>query len=252
LATVSTLQWILTPLFFVIAFVYSSVGLGGGSSYAALMAIFGVSHVIIPTTALGLNIAVTSIGLLNFHSAGHVRPGLILPFLAGSIPMAYLGGALELPARTFEWLLLISLVLVAARIYLLGELRRRVDLEPAPRWAGSLLLGGTLGFVAGTVGIGGGIYLVPLIIYFGLGREKEAAAAGTVFVLVNSVTGLLSRLRHQSLELSWIVPLLVAVVVGGYLGSHFGSKKFSPRTVQQALGLVILIAIVLLTRRLIA
>ncbi len=243
-------ELILLPLFFLVALLYSSVGLGGGSSYTALMAILGVSHGLIPATSLSLNVAVTSIGVANFGRAGHIRPEVIGPFLVASMPMAFLGGRLELSAQVFQWLLLLSLVFVAARIYLVGDLRVRLHPGRAARAALSLLLGAVLGFVAGTVGIGGGIYLVPLLILLDLASEKEAAAAGTVFVFLNSLAGLASRFQAGTLEARWILPPLAAVLAGGFIGSHLGSSRFAPRTVQRALGVVILIAIVFLARRL--
>lgn len=243
---------LLPVLFFLVALLYSTVGLGGGSSYAALMVIFGVSAPLIPTTALLLNLVVTSLGAMNFLREGHQRPVLIAPFLLGSMPMAYLGGALILPVRFFEGLLLVSLIAVALRIYFVGELRLNCRLSPAARVVIGLATGSVLGFLAGAVGIGGGIYLVPLLIALDLASEREAAAAGTVFVLLNSAAGLAARLQYVTFETEWILPLVAAVVAGGFLGSHMGSARLRPRTMQKTLGVVVVVAIVFLLRRFIS
>ena len=176
------MEYLLPLLFVLVAFIYSSVGLGGGSSYTALMAIFGMSYLNIPTTSLALNLIVTSIGVINFWRNGHGRLGLIGPFMLTSIPMAYLAGTLILSKDIFQLLLLITLMLVVIRIYFLNNLQFSFQLSGVKKWFFILGLGAVLGFVAGTVGIGGGIYLVPLIIMFGLGSEKEAAAAGAMFI----------------------------------------------------------------------
>ncbi len=124
-----------------------------------------------------------------------------------------------------------------------------LDLGRATRIVFSLIAGSVLGLVAGIVGIGGGIYLVPLIIIFGLGTEKEAAACGSIFILVNSAAGLAARLQHHPVSAMDILPLAGAVLVGGLLGSHLGSARLSPRTMQRVLGAIVLVAIVLLARR---
>ncbi len=163
--------------------------------------------------------------------------------------MSYLGGAITLDRQVFYLLLLITLIFVAARIYLLGELRLLPGLNTWQKLALSLLLGAILGFIAGTMGIGGGIYLVPLIIVLGLASEKQAAAAGAVFVLLNSTAGLAARLQRGVFDLELMLSLVGAVILGGFIGSHFGSRRFRPRTIQKMLGSVTLIAIILLTRK---
>ncbi len=236
-------ELVLSILFFFVALLYSSVGLGGGSSYTALMTIFDVDYELIPTTSLLLNMVVTSVGVLNFRRGGHINLKLIVPFLVTSIPMSYVGGAVPLPKNTFLWLLLVTLVFVAARIYLWNGLSLRMHLDSMRSLVLSLILGALLGFIAGAVGIGGGIYLVPLIILLGLAGEKEAAAAGAVFIFLNSLSGFISRIQRGAFDTEILLPLMAAVLVGGYVGSHFGSHRFSPRTVQKTLGVVIIIAI---------
>lgn len=244
--------YFLAVLFFIVAFIYSSVGLGGGSSYTALMAIFGVSTLAIPMISLSLNLFVTTIGSYNFIRNKHANLKLILPFLISSVPMAYLGGALQLSKDIFYWVLLISLIFVAARIYFWKNITLKLNLNQKDKIIISLIAGSILGLIAGIVGIGGGIYLVPLIIILGLGSEKEAAACGAIFIWLNSFSGLISRLQYNSIDLTNYIPLIVAVVVGGTLGSYMGSFKFSPKVMDKILGVVILIAVFFLAKKLLS
>jgi uncharacterized membrane protein YfcA len=245
-----TSTYTIAALFFIVAFVYSSVGLGGGSSYTALMTIFGFSTLVIPLVSLSLNLIVTTIGSINFARSQHARLRLILPFLVTSVPMAYVGGSLNLPKDIFYWVLLVSLGLVAARIYFWESVR--LNLQPGSRakLLISLLVGSVLGLLAGVTGIGGGVFLVPLIIVFGLGTEKEAAACGAIFVWLNSLFGLASRLQYNAINMTEYVPLVAAVVVGGVLGSYLGAFKLAPRAMEKILGVIILFAIAALGRKL--
>ena len=246
---VTSSAYLLPILFFIVAFTYSSVGLGGGSSYTALMAIFGINSLAIPMVSLSLNLFVTSIGSFNFIRNKHAKIKLILPFLISSIPMAYLGGSLNLPKEIFYWVLLISLIFVAARIYLWQSMSFQLNLNKNEKIIISLIAGSVLGLIAGIVGIGGGVYLVPLIIILGLGTEKEAAACGAIFIWLNSASGLLSRLQYNLIDLTNYIPLIIAVIAGGALGSYMGSFKFSPKVMDKMLGLVIIVAIIFLTKK---
>ncbi len=224
------------------------MGLGGGSSYTALMAVFGLNTLEIPLVSLTLNLFATSVGSYNFIRNKHAKLKLILPFLISSIPMAYIGGALKVPKEIFYWILLVSLVLVAARIYIWENSTIRLNISQIGKLILSLLIGSILGLIAGIVGIGGGIYLVPIIIILGLGTEKEAAAVGIIFVWINSLSGLIARLQYNSIDLTSHLPLISAVLIGSALGSFMGSYKYSPKTMQRILGIIIIIAISLLTR----
>lgn len=142
--------------------------------------------------SLSLNLVVTTTGSLSYIRHGHLRPRLLLPFIVTSIPMAYVGGAVHLSKPVFFWLLLSSLVFVALRIYVWPKTTLKTDLGTRGRLIVSLVAGSILGFVAGSVGIGGGIYLVPLILVLGLGTQKEAAACGAVFIWLNLLFGVIS------------------------------------------------------------
>ena len=241
--------YLIAALFFFIAFIYTSVGLGGGSSYTALMAILGFNTVAIPLLSLVLNLFASTIGAFNFFRYGHARIKLILPFLVSSIPMAYLGGALVIPKQMFYWLLLVSLMFVAARIYFWKTTSLQLDLSKRQKISVAVISGGILGLIAGIVGIGGGIYLVPLIIILGLGSEKEAAACGAIFVWLNSASGLVSRLQYNTIDLMEYLPCILAVLAGAALGSFLGSSRLKAKSMEKLLGIIVVVAIVLLARK---
>ncbi len=242
--------YLLSILFFIIALIYSSVGLGGGSSYTALMALFGINILAIPIISLSLNIFVTTIGSFNFLRNRHGKFKLILPFLISSMPAAYLGGAIKLPKAYFYFVLLLSLIIVAARIYFWQDSTIKLNLPSKGKIVISLIFGFILGLIAGIIGIGGGIYLVPLIIILDLGTPKQAAACGAVFIWLNSVSGLISRLSHNAVDLTEYIPLIIAVLAGGFIGSFLGSFRLAPKTMEKILGSVVLIAILFLTKKL--
>ncbi len=243
--------WMIAVLFFILALAYSSVGLGGGSAYTASMVVLGFGSLSIPFISLTLNLLVTTLGSYHFIKERHARLHLILPFLLTSIPMAYLGGALHLPTAVFHWILFASLSIAVLRIYFWRHTALQLALAPGTKLAVSLLAGSVLGLIAGIVGIGGGIYLVPLIIILGLGNAHQAAACGAIFIWMNSAAGLLSRLQYNQIDLTPYLPLLLAVIAGGALGSYVGSTKFSAKTVEKVLGLIVTTAVLLLGNKLI-
>ena len=248
MAEIATSLYFVAALFFCVALLYSSVGLGGGSSYTALMVILGFGTAVIPMVSLILNLFVTSIGSYNFIRNRHARLELVAPFLITSIPMAYLGGALQVPKELFYWVLLISLVVVVLRIYFWRDTAFRLELGRAGKIYVSLSAGALLGLVAGIAGIGGGIYLVPLIIILGLGTEQQAAACGAIFIWLNSLAGLVSRLQFNAIELADYMPLIVAVVLGGALGSWLGATRLSRNAMEKILGAIVIVAIFMLSR----
>lgn len=250
--TLITSPYIVAGIFFIVAFTYSSVGLGGGSSYTALMVLLGFNTLAIPMVSLSLNLFVTSIGSYNFIRNKHAKIKLILPFLISSIPMAYLGGMFKLEKDVFNWILFLSLVFVTLRIYFWKKTSFHLNIGKKGKIIVSLIAGSVLGLIAGIVGIGGGIYLVPLIIVFNLGTEKEAAACGAIFIWLNSCSGLISRLQYNSIDLSEHALLIIAVIIGGSMGSFLGSFKLQPKVMEKILGIVIIVAMFSLAPKIIA
>ncbi len=241
--------YLLALLFLIVAFAYSSVGLGGGTSYTALLAVFGASYVVIPTISLTLNVLVTAVGSWVFLRHRHGRLRLIAPFLVTSLPFAYLGGMLDFSPEQFYVLLVLTLAAVAARIFLWKDPRVGVDLRRGQQLALASGLGALIGFVGGSVGFGGGIFMVPLAVLLGLGTEREAAACGAVFTSVTSVSGLLARVQHHPVDWSAVLPLVVAVLLGGVVGARMGSRRLTPRAMQRVMGAVVVVAAVLLVHR---
>lgn len=239
---------VLAFIFAIVAFFYASVGLGGGSSYTALLAVFGASTITIPMVSLTLNILVTTFGSIVFLLHGHARLRLIVPFIVTSVPMAYLGGMLHLPKMIFYILLMVSLCFAALRIYFPSKSK---PLELGER--GRLLLamgsGAVLGLVAGITGIGGGVYLVPLVILLGLGTAKEAAACGAFFIWANSVSGLLARVQFNDIDFMPYLPLVLGVILGGITGTQMGAGRFQARTMQKILGSILVVAVLMLGRK---
>ena len=243
------MEYLIPLSFFIVSFIYSSVGLGGGSSYTAIMAITGVSYHIIPSVSLILNLLVTFFGMVNFWRFGYVRYSLVIPFIITSVPFAYFAGSINLNESFFQVMLLVSLVIIAIRIYILNNLVLSIQLTKVQKWFVIIFIGSSLGFIAGAIGIGGGIYLIPLIIILGLGTEKEAAAAGTIFVWSNSLAGLAPRYQFLRFEYDMLLPSILSVIIGGSLGSYFGATKYEPQTIQKIMGIIIIVAILFLVRK---
>ena len=149
----------------------------------------------------------------------------------------------------FQIILTMTLLLVVSRIYFFDRLAFTYQLSNIEKWLLAIFLGSFLGFIAGAVGIGGGIYLVPLIITFGLGTTKEASAAGAMFIWFNSFAGLLPRLQSGVYDIKFIIPLVFAVLLGGFVGSYFGSVRFESIFIQKIMGAVIILAIIFLIQR---
>ncbi len=242
--------YVLPILFFIVAFIYGAVGLGGGTAYTALLSLFGVPIALIPPTSQSLNVIVSSAASYQFARSGFLRLRLILPALATSMPMAYLGGSLHLSKQTFLFVLWLTLLLVGIRLTMLRHIHWRFT--PTPRQAMLIiaLISTLLGLIAGIVGIGGGIYLVPILLIMNLANAKEAAACGAVFVLVNSLVGFISRILHHPIDWLQLLPLAVAVLIGGSLGAFFGARRFSAPLLEKILILIVFAAWLGVSKRL--
>jgi uncharacterized membrane protein YfcA len=223
----------------VIAFLYSSVGHAGASGYIAVMALWGLAPTVIRPTALVLNILVATIGAFQFWRAGHFDWKLFWPFALLSIPAAYVGGYLQLSAAVLKILIGVVLLFSAGRLIF-----RRGDppsvAPPTPPVA--IGTGAAIGFLSGLTGTGGGIFLTPLLLFFGWARIRQAAAVSALFILVNSIAGLVGYFMANRSIPSLGAILAAAAVIGGTLGSHLGSRRFPVRTISLLLATVLLIA----------
>ena len=223
---------LLAILFFIAAILYSSVGFGGGSTYLALLIIWEVPYFIFPVIALSCNIIVVSGNCFNYIRAGNLNFKLLLPYLIGSIPMSYLGGALIVEKELFE--ILLFLVLSVAGFLLLLNFKSYDDKESSykkiPKFF-SILIGGTLGVLSGSVGIGGGIFLSPILFLLRSARPKHIVTAASLFILINSIFGIIGQLSKNSVlsEIPNYWYLLIVVFIGGQLGNYLNLKIFPTR-----------------------
>lgn len=229
----------LTAAILVVAFLYSCVGHAGASGYIAVMSLFSLAPAVIKPTALTLNILVASIGTWQFWRAGYFSWRLFWPFAVLAIPMAFLGGYINLPTHAFKVLVGVVLLLSAVR-FLFRPTEDTVLREPSRPVA--VAWGGGLGLLAGLTGTGGGIFLTPLLLLMRWAQAKSAAAVSALFILVNSVAGLLGNLSSTKSFPSLAVILAVAAVAGGAAGSYLGSRRFDHTTIKRLLAIVLLIA----------
>lgn len=233
--------YLLPILIAVIAFLYASVGHGGASGYLALMALAGISPGEMKTSALLLNSLVSAIAFVHYYRAGHFNIRLLWPFAAASIPLSFLGALIPLDDRLFK--ILLAGCLVAGILGLLGVFRKKnIGTIRDVRIPGALAGGAVIGLVSGMIGIGGGVFLGPLVLLLRWADMKQAAAASAAFVLLNSIAGLAGTYTnglHVSIEIySWIA----AAFVGGMAGAYSGSLRFNASMLKYILSTVLLFA----------
>lgn len=232
----------LALVFFCIALLYSTVGFGGGSSYLAVLAVSNVSFLVLPKVALICNLLVVSGGCWHYYRKGHFNQKLILPLVLSSVPMAFIGGMY--PVTEKEFLLLLTVTLIMAGIRLLIKTDYQKGELKSPAILSLVLVGSFLGLLSGVVAIGGGIFLSPLILNLKWGSPKEAAAAASAFIFLNSCAGLAGQLtKGMSEDVFNYWPLFIAVVIGGQIGSRVGTSKFVSQTLIQK-GTAVLILVI--------
>ena len=223
---------ILPILFFVTAILYSSVGFGGGSTYLALLLIWEIPYYILPVIALGCNIIVVSGNSINYIKAGNLNLKLLTPYLIGSVPMAFIGGTLEIEKNIFE--ILLFFVLLVSGLLLLFNFKSYDDNENKYKevnYIYSLLIGSILGIMSGIVGIGGGIFLSPILFILRAGLPKHIVTASSIFILINSFAGIIGQLT-KSYVLNDILEywyLLFFVLIGGQIGNYLNLKILPTR-----------------------
>ncbi len=231
----------LTGLFFLMAVLYSAVGQGGGSGYLAAMALMGVAPESFRIIALTLNVVVAGIALFKFNRAGHFNGKLLLPFLLASVPLAFVGGYLTLPSQYFRPLVGVAL-LWAAILLIWKPPVPAEELKNEPPLPAALVVGGGIGLLSGLIGIGGGIFLAPVLILKGWASAKTTAGISSAFILVNSLAALLGVVFHAE-GVPTFLPLWMAVVaLGGWLGAGIGAGRLSPKALHWLLATVLVVA----------
>ena len=239
-------DWIVALLaagMLVAAFGYAAVGHGGASAYIAAMALAGIAPAEMRPIALLLNILVSSMGTWKFYRAGFFRWRLFWPFAVVSIPMAYLGGAVTLPGSAYKVLVGAVLLYAAWQLWRSGKRgeEMREIREPPLGWA--MVIGAAMGLLAGLTGVGGGIFLSPLLLMLGWAGTKQTSAVAAPFILVNSLAGLAAVFMAKGTALPTYVWILVpAVLVGGWLGAEYGSRRFANPVVRRVLAVVLALA----------
>jgi uncharacterized membrane protein YfcA len=232
---------ILAALFLVAAVLYGMVGHAGASAYLAIMALVGVTPAVMRPTALVLNILVASIVSLRFARAGYVRPIAALPFLAGSIPAAFIGGAITLPGEVYRPLVGLVLIFAAFRFGVTAS-NAGEEFPPRPAVALAVASGAVIGLLAGLTGTGGGIFLTPLLLAAGWAGTRFAAGTSAIFILANSISGLAGNVASVG-NVPGAIPLwLAAVAIGGLIGSELGSRRLPAPWIRRGLALVLLVA----------
>ncbi len=221
---------ILTIFFFITAILYSSVGFGGGSTYLALMLIWDIPYYIFPIIALFCNIIVVCGNSINFIRSGNINLKLVLPYLVGSIPFAFFGASLSIDKDLFE--IILFLILVIAGFFLLIESRffnqKNFKINKIPNFI-SISIGSIIGFFSGLVGIGGGIFLSPILFLLKAGYPKNITSSASIFILINSIFGVGGQLTKEIVLSEFLNywPLFLSVLIGGQIGNFLNIKFLS-------------------------
>ena len=229
--------------FFLTALLYAAAGFGGGSTYTALLVLADTDYRAVPVISLLCNILVVSVGTWRFARAGHLDWQRSWPLFLLSVPAAWLGGRLHVGETLFVGLLAVSLLLAGLLMLWQPHWQRETAAPRRALWVDPLA-GGVLGFLAGVVGIGGGIFLAPLLYLLRWGAPRAIAATCAAFILVNSIAGLAGQaskgLGAAGAVMADHAALFPAVLVGGFIGSGIGAKRIDPNWVRVLTALLIL------------
>jgi uncharacterized membrane protein YfcA len=232
----------LSLLILLAATLYSSVGHGGASGYLAAMALFGLAPAQMKPTALCLNILVASIATFRFYRADRFSWSLFWPFAVASIPLAYVGGAITLPTNVYKQLVGITLLYAAFRLFFFTQAKAYGAAARNVPFAAAIFFGALIGFLSGLTGVGGGIFLSPLLLLMGWADTRRTAGVSAAFILVNSIAGLLGNFSGVQ-TLPYALPYFaLAAIAGGIIGSEFGSRRLASVTIRRLLAVVLVVA----------
>lgn len=232
--------WLFLLILPVVSFLYASVGHGGASGYLALMVLFSFAPEVMKPTALLLNIFVSAIAFYYYYKEGFFNRKLFIPFAIASIPMAFIGGMIEVDASLYKKIL--GVLLIFAILKMLNVFgKESTKIKDIKLWQG-IVVGGIIGFFSGLIGIGGGIILTPIILLLHWGKMKEAAAVSALFIWVNSASGLVGQISSGVLINIESFALVAIAIVGGFFGAYFGSKKMNNQNLRYLLAIVLVIA----------
>jgi uncharacterized membrane protein YfcA len=246
---------ILSIFFFITAIFYSSVGFGGGTTYLALMLIWDIPYYIFPILALICNIIVVSGNSINYVRSGNLNLKLLTPYLMGSIPFAFFGASISITKELFEILLFV--ILIIAGIFLLIESKSfnndQIKINSIPKII-SLLIGSIIGFTSGIIGIGGGIFLSPILFLMKAGYPKQIATTASLFILINSIFGVAGQLTKDIVfdEFLNFWPLFIAVLIGGQIGNFLNIKFLSGKTLAIITSLLVIFVAIRMGLRLLS
>ncbi len=226
-------------LFFLVAFLYASVGHGGASGYLALMALLGFSAAVMKPTALLLNVMVSMIAFISFYRAKHFRASMLWPLIAASIPFAYIGSILPVSELLYKKIL--GVVLLLSIIRIVWDSTEK-PLSPAPKWYVLFAIGAAIGLVSGMIGMGGGILLSPLLLLMGWSNQKQTAAISAIFIFLNSLAGIAGQLKtgFDLGEQIWFI--MAFVLAGGWIGAYVGAEKLKAKNMKYILAVVLILA----------
>jgi uncharacterized membrane protein YfcA len=234
----TTITIVIALLIFAVALLYSTVGHGGASGYLAVMALFGLAPLVMKPTALVLNILVAIVGTIRFSSAGFFNWRLFWPFVVTSIPASFIGGSLTLPIPIYKTIVGVVLLYSAIKVFFEAAVADQKPTKTVPIWI-ALVLGAIIGLLSGLTGVGGGIFLSPIILMMHWAKAKQTSGVAIVFILVNSIAGLLGNIGSINVVHRGVLYWAPAALLGGWLGTELGTRVLPVASVRRWLSVVL-------------